>query len=79
MIIDATEQVSAGKSNLNSLYRQIQIEAAATASPADIHAAYIAKFGPLIAGQKIGIRGRFVNDTTGEVSGAVTAEVIVAA
>lgn len=79
LIIDATEQVSAGKSNLNSLYRQIQIEAAASAGPHDIHAAYIAKFGPLIAGQKIGIRGRFVNDITGEVSGAVTAEIIVAA
>lgn len=79
LIIDATEQVSAGKNNLNSLYRQIQVEAPAATSPADIYAAYVAKFGALIQGQKIGIRGRLVNNTTGEVSGAVTNEVIVAA
>lgn len=79
MIIEATEQVSAGKNNLNSLYRQIQTEAAAAVSPADIATAYVAKFGSLIEGQKIGVRVRFVNDLTGEVSGPVTAAVIVAA
>jgi len=79
MIIDATEQVSPGKSNLSNLYRQIQVAAAAAVSPADIAAAYIAKFGTLVAGQKIGLRARIVNTTTGEVSGSVTAELIVAA
>jgi hypothetical protein len=78
LIIDATKQVSAGKSNLNSLYRQIDVEAAAAASPADIFTAYTAKFGSLVSGQKIGLRARIVNTNTGEVSGAVTAEVIVA-
>ena len=79
LIVEATEQVSPGKSNLNSLYRQIEVVAAAAASPADIAASYIAKFGALVAGQKIGIRTRFVNDLTGEVSGPVTAQVIVGA
>lgn len=79
MIIDATQQVSPGKSNLSNLYRQISVVAAAGASPANIAAAYTAKFGSLIEGQKIGLRARIVNTTTGEVSGAVTAEVIVAA
>lgn len=79
LIIDATQQVSPGKSNLSNLYRQIQTAAAAAISPADIAAAYVAKFGALTAGQKIGLRARIVNTNTGEVSGAVTAEVIVAA
>ena len=79
MIIEATAQVSAGKSNLKSLYRQIATEAAAAASPSDIYAAYIAKFGTLIVGQKVGLRAKLVNNTTGEVSGALTAVVIVAA
>lgn len=79
LIIEATEQVSPGKANLNSLYRQIQVEAAATASPADLATAYIAKFGTLVEGQKIGLRAKIVNTDTGEVSGVVTAEVIVAA
>lgn len=79
LIIDATAQVSPGKKNLSNLYRQIQVEAAADASPADIATAYVAKFGSLIEGQKIGLRARIVNTDTGEVSGQVTAEVIVAA
>ena len=79
LIVEATQQVSPGKSNLNSLYRQIQVIAAAAASPGDIAAAYIAKFGSLVEGQKIGIRVRFVNNLTGETSGPFTAETLVAA
>lgn len=79
MIIEATEQSSPGKSNLNSLFRQIQVVAAAAASPADILLAYVGKFGTLTAGQKVGVRVRFVNNLTGEVSGAVTQNIIIAA
>ena len=79
LIIDCTEQVSAGKNNLNSLYRQVATVAAAATSPYDIATEYVAKFGSLIEGQKIGVRVRSVNNLTGEVSGPVTAEVIVAA
>lgn len=79
MIVEATEQVSPGKSNINSLYRQIGTVAAAEASPADISSDYIAKFGTLVAGQKLGIRVRMVNNLTGEVSGAYTENVIVGA
>jgi hypothetical protein len=79
LIIDATEQVSAGKTNVNNLFRQLSVVPAAGASPANIAAAYVAKFGTLVVGQKIGLRARIVNTDTGEVSGSVTASVIVAA
>ena len=79
LIIDCTEQVSAGKNNVNSLYRQVANVAAAATSPYDIAAEYVAKFGSLIEGQKIGVRVRAVNNNTGEVSGALSASVIVAA
>ena len=78
MIIEMTEQVSPGKSNLNNLYRQVQVVAAAGTSPANVASAYTAKFGSLVAGQKIGFRVRNVNTNTGEVSGGVTGEIIVA-
>lgn len=79
LILDATEQVSPGRSNLNNLFRQIAVLAAADTSPANIAAAYVAKFGALTAGQKVGLRARIVNTATGEVSGSVTGEVIIAA
>lgn len=79
MIIEASPQVSPGKTNVNSLYRQIGVEAAADTSPGDLFAAYTKKFGTLIAGQKVSVRCRMVNTLTGEVSGAVTSSAIVAA
>lgn len=79
LIIEATEQSSPGKSNLNSLFRQIQIEDAAETSPANILSAYVARFGTLTAGLKVGVRARFVNNLTGEVSGAVSQNIIIGA
>lgn len=76
LIIDATEQVSAGISNLNTKYRQIHVEAAAGTSPIDVTSEYQARFGNIIAGQKIGIRVRLVRLSTGETSGALTVEAI---
>ena len=78
-LLDATAQVSPGISNVNNRYRQIAVLDAAEASPYDCAAEYIAKFGALTAGQKIGVRMRFVNNSTGEVSGSLKALVVVAA
>lgn len=73
-ILDATAQVSPGQTNLNNKFRQVSTIAAAGTSPEDFAAAYTAKFGDLIAGQKIGLRMRFVNNLTGEVSGNIKAQ-----
>jgi hypothetical protein len=57
LIIEATKGMSAGRSFVpRSEYRQIQVSAAAAASPANILAAYTAKFGALVAGQRIFLR-----------------------
>lgn len=57
LIIACTPQISAGISFVKqSLYRQILITAAAAASPANIYAAYIAKYGVLIANKKIALK-----------------------
>lgn len=79
LVIEATPQISAGISNANSLFRVIQIEAAAAATPANIAAAYIAKFGALVAGQKIIVRAKLVAEKTGEVSQSLKSAAIVGA
>jgi hypothetical protein len=64
VVIEASPQVSAGKSFINpSLYRQVFVGAAATASPSDILAGYTAKFGALISGKKIFFRTSVVGST----------------
>lgn len=78
-LLDMTAQVSPGINNLNNRFRQVSALVTAEASPYDAAAEYIAKFGGLTAGQKIGVRLRFVNNTTGEVSGNLKATLIVAA
>jgi hypothetical protein len=78
-IIRATAQVSPGKKFVKNLYRNVQIVAAAGTSPANILSAYVAKFGTLVEGQKIGIEILAVNENTGQKSTAYNGEVIVAA
>lgn len=78
-IVDATTSLSPGRSNVKNQFRQIGVLAAATASPGDIWAEYIAKFGVPSVGQKVHVQLRAVNTLTGEVSGAVRASAIVAA
>lgn len=57
IIVEATNQVSAGKSFMpRSAYKQVFVGAAASASPANILAAWNVLFGTLIAGQKVFIR-----------------------
>lgn len=68
LIIETTEGKSAGVSNFNSAFRVIQSEPAASASPADIHASQVAKFGDLVVGLKYGARAKYIRTDTGEVS-----------
>jgi hypothetical protein len=58
LLIFATPQLSAGVSRpAKRSYRLIAVTAAAAASPANILTAYTAKFGALVSGRKIFIRG----------------------
>lgn len=77
MVFQSTIPVSAGVNNLNSLYRQIGTEVATTAGPFDMSAEWIAKYGSLIAGMKIGMRVYLINSITGEVSVGVSAQTII--
>src|SRR5437016_1082108 len=57
VIIEATKQLSPGVSFVpRSLYKQIQVSAAAAASPANILAAYNARYGALVSGKRIFVR-----------------------
>jgi hypothetical protein len=78
-IIMVTKQLSPGISNLKGKYRVLVIEAAATASPANILSAYTAKFGTLVAGQQIGVRVVAVNTTTGQANSGLNGTCIVGA
>ena len=79
MVIEATPQLSPGISNANNQFRVVESVAAAGTSPADISAAYTAKFGTLIAGKKIFVRAKFINKVTGEVSQTLNSSTIVTA
>lgn len=69
LIIEATPQLSPGKSFVKSEFRVIDTAAAAATFPIAAGSAYIAKFGAPIAGQKVFCRVKTINNTTGEASG----------
>lgn len=78
-VVEATAPQSPGKSFLKNQYRKIKIIPAAGATPNNALAAYVAKFGALVAGEKIGLRIKAVDNLTG-VSGQYNAiEIIIAA
>lgn len=78
VIIEATRGVSAGRNFLQNEYRVI-----ATApdtipiTPTNLLLAYVARFGTLKAGQRIGIRLKCVENTTGQASPASSITAIV--
>lgn len=72
LVVEATAPMSAGKSYMKNMFRQVQVVAPAGTSPEDIFAAYTTKFGSVLPGQKIGVRAKFINRTTGEVSLALS-------
>lgn len=78
-IVEATPQLSPGIYNANNKFRVISTLAPAVATGTDIFTAYVAKFGALVIGQKLFIRIKDINSTTGEVSQSLVAETIVAA
>lgn len=78
-IIFATTQLSAGRFRPGaSQFRIITVVVGATASPANIAAAYVSKFGALVAGTKIFIKAKPINSISGQAGGEIVASVIVA-
>lgn len=78
MYVEATENVSAGITNLNSRFRFIELAAAAAISPLVATVNYVLKFGDSVAGQKVGVRAKFIRLTTGEVSGTeISTDIVV--
>jgi hypothetical protein len=63
--------VSAGKSFVKNLFRQIATFTAATAGVYDLEAAYLAKFGSYpSAGMKIFVKVIHISEATGQASQA---------
>lgn len=79
MVIEATLQVNAGRSFVSGFYRKIHVSNPAVGSPVDIHAEYIAIWGALRAGQKIGVRAKLVSQSTGAASVPYASTITVAA
>lgn len=77
LIIEATKGVSPGISNANNLFRYIATVAAAGTSPANTFAAYVAKFGTPVPGEKVFVRAYQINNITGERSLYLSAVKIV--
>lgn len=75
-VIEASPQVSAGR-KFNNKFAVLLTTAAAAASPANIAAAYTAKYGALVAGNRIFYRVRLY--TAGFTSGPIVASTVVAA
>lgn len=76
----ATSPQSAGKSFVKSEYRLVAVLDPAEASPYDLKAEYVAKFGSIgAAGQKIFVKLEPMNGTTGQTGTPSQASGIVAA
>lgn len=76
--IYVTRQLSPGVESLQSFYRHLMTFAGTAAAPFDIEAAYVAKFGALEAGKRIGVGIRLIDTLTGAQSPLSTQSVIVA-
>jgi len=77
IVIEATDQVSAGKSFMpRSKFKVVFVGAAASASPANILTAWNAIYGALLPGTKIFVRAKTVK-STGIVSAIIETDVIV--
>lgn len=79
VIVEATPGVSAGKSFVKSEYRQIGTFAGNASSPQALGTMYEAKFGDLVAGQKVFVRLRFVDKNTGVTGQNTAASTVVVA
>lgn len=78
IVVEATDQVSAGKSFMpRSKYKTVFIGALASATPANILAAWNAIYGALVAGNKIFVRCYVINED-GFASSPIYDDAIVA-
>ena len=68
LVVEATAPVSPGINFFKNRYRQIAVLPTATATDENIWTAYVDKFGVPAVGKKIGVRAKFINTVTGEVS-----------
>jgi len=66
LIVEATPPLSPGKFFAKSEFAKIAVAGAATAGPYVIVGNYNAKYGARILGQKIFVRAKLVNTTTGQ-------------
>lgn len=79
VIVEATPCVSAGKAFVKSEFRQIGTFAGTATSPQALGSMWSAKFGSLVAGQKVFIRLKFVDKNTGVAGQFTSASAVVAA
>lgn len=77
MFLESTAMLSPGIGNATAQFRKVAVLDAAEASPYEFTTEQAAKFGPLVAGQKLFVRAKFINMTTGEVSQKLTSSIIV--
>ena len=78
-IIEVTAQVSPGRNFLKNEFRVLTFADAAQTSPLLSGLDYVARFGALIEGQKIGVRMQPINKITGQKGQALSTSLIVAA
>lgn len=79
MYVEATPMMSAGIYNAKAKFRHVVTLPATTADGEDIADAYTAKFGALVAGQKVFVRAKMIRIATGETSQVLSAYTIVGA
>ena len=77
MVVEMTPCLSPGISNANSQFRVIEVLSEGVPTPATLSGPYVNKFGPLVAGQKVFVRAKMINVTTGETSQKLVANAIV--
>jgi len=78
-VVRMTPQVSPGKNFVKSLYRNLVVLPAADATPTSVLTEYNARFGTLVAGQKIFVEVIAIALLTGVKSTPISTSVIVAA
>jgi hypothetical protein len=79
IVIEATPNVTPGKTFVKNLFRTVAFASPTTASPYDLSADYNAIFGNPVAGQKIFVRVRLISEITGQSGIPLQAVTIVVA
>lgn len=77
VVVEATPNLSPGKNFVKSEYRVIGTFAGGATSPQAVGADYVTKFGAMTAGQKLFVRLKCVDDTTGIAGQYTSASTVV--